>query len=60
VLHVGVDWLAQYGIDDTEPTSHLRQLAWPLRSPCAGDANAAAPKLVGQQVFTPVATQLMR
>ena len=33
-------WPAQYGIDDTEPTGYLRQLAWPLRTRCASDSEA--------------------
>jgi sterol desaturase/sphingolipid hydroxylase (fatty acid hydroxylase superfamily) len=39
-------WPAQYGIDNTEPAGYLRQLAWPLRTPCE-----ARPTLVGQQTF---------
>lgn len=31
-------WLAQYGVDDSEPEGYLRQLAWPLRAGCAADA----------------------
>ena len=46
-------WPAQYGIDDIEPAGYLRQLAWPLRTRCAGDSDAARPKLVGQQTFAP-------
>ena len=46
-------WPAQYGIDDTEPTGYLRQLAWPLRSRCAGDTEAARPNLVGDRAFEP-------
>jgi sterol desaturase/sphingolipid hydroxylase (fatty acid hydroxylase superfamily) len=44
-------WPAQYGIDDVEPTGYLRQLAWPLRTRCAADADAERPKLVGQGIF---------
>jgi len=46
-------WPAQYGIDDTEPAGYLRQLAWPLRSRCAGDTEAARPNLVGDRAFEP-------
>jgi hypothetical protein len=46
-------WPAHYGIDDTEPTGYLRQLAWPLRSRCASDADAERPKLFGQQTLAP-------
>jgi sterol desaturase/sphingolipid hydroxylase (fatty acid hydroxylase superfamily) len=46
-------WPARYGIDDTEPTGYLRQLAWPLRSRCAGDSDLARPKLVGHRAFEP-------
>jgi sterol desaturase/sphingolipid hydroxylase (fatty acid hydroxylase superfamily) len=38
-------WPAQYGIDDIEPTGYLRQLAWPLRTRCAADTEAARPQL---------------
>ena len=34
-------WPAQYGIDESEPAGYLRQLAWPLRTRCAADSNAA-------------------
>jgi sterol desaturase/sphingolipid hydroxylase (fatty acid hydroxylase superfamily) len=34
-------WPAQYGIDESEPTGYLRQLAWPLRTRCAADSDAA-------------------
>jgi sterol desaturase/sphingolipid hydroxylase (fatty acid hydroxylase superfamily) len=34
-------WPAQYGIDETEPAGYLRQLAWPLRTRCEADSNAA-------------------
>ncbi|HEX4395375.1 MAG TPA: sterol desaturase family protein [Mycobacterium sp.] len=34
-------WPAQYGIDEAEPPGYLRQLAWPLRTRCAADSNAA-------------------
>jgi sterol desaturase/sphingolipid hydroxylase (fatty acid hydroxylase superfamily) len=44
-------WPAQYGIDDVEPAGYLRQLAWPLRTPCAADSDAERPKLVGQGTF---------
>ncbi len=40
-------WPAQYGIDDVEPTGYLRQLAWPLRTRCAADSDAARPTSVG-------------
>jgi sterol desaturase/sphingolipid hydroxylase (fatty acid hydroxylase superfamily) len=44
-------WPAQYGVDNTEPVGYLRQLAWPLRTPCAADSEATRPPLVGQQTF---------
>ncbi|MFZ3304424.1 MAG: sterol desaturase family protein [Mycobacterium sp.] len=44
-------WPAQYGIDEVEPAGYLRQLAWPLRTPCAADSEATRPQLVGQQTF---------
>jgi sterol desaturase/sphingolipid hydroxylase (fatty acid hydroxylase superfamily) len=44
-------WPAQYGIDDAEPTGYLRQLAWPLRSRCAGDSNSPRPNLFGHRSF---------
>jgi sterol desaturase/sphingolipid hydroxylase (fatty acid hydroxylase superfamily) len=46
-------WPAHYGIDDAEPTGYLRQLAWPLRSRCAGDPFVARPKLVEHRTFAP-------
>jgi sterol desaturase/sphingolipid hydroxylase (fatty acid hydroxylase superfamily) len=48
-------WPARYGIDDVEPDGYLRQLAWPLRTRCAGDSDAERPKLVGQGTFAPAA-----
>jgi sterol desaturase/sphingolipid hydroxylase (fatty acid hydroxylase superfamily) len=48
-------WPAQYGIDDVEPTGYLRQLAWPLRTRCAGDSDAERPTLVGQGIFAQAA-----
>jgi sterol desaturase/sphingolipid hydroxylase (fatty acid hydroxylase superfamily) len=44
-------WPAQYGIDDTEPAGYLRQLAWPLRTPCAGNSELAPPELFGHRTF---------
>jgi hypothetical protein len=32
---------------------HGRQLAWPLRSRCAGDSDAARPNLVEHRAFEP-------
>jgi sterol desaturase/sphingolipid hydroxylase (fatty acid hydroxylase superfamily) len=49
-------WPARYGIDDTEPTGYLRQLAWPLRSRCAADSDAARPKSIGQRTLAPAAS----
>jgi len=46
-------WPAQNGIHDTEPTGYLRQLAWPLRSRCAGDAGAVRPNLVEHSASAP-------
>jgi sterol desaturase/sphingolipid hydroxylase (fatty acid hydroxylase superfamily) len=44
-------WPEQYGVDNTEPAGYLRQLAWPLRTPCVADSEATRPQLVGQQTF---------
>jgi sterol desaturase/sphingolipid hydroxylase (fatty acid hydroxylase superfamily) len=41
-------WPEQYGVDNTEPAGYLRQLAWPLRTPCAVDSEATRPQLVVQ------------
>lgn len=46
-------WPAQYGIDDTEPTGYLRQLAWPLRTRCAADSEAACSEMLAHRTFTP-------
>ncbi|MGA8330916.1 MAG: sterol desaturase family protein [Mycobacterium sp.] len=44
-------WPAQYGVDDTEPAGYLRQLAWPLHTPCAADSETPRPQVCGQQTF---------
>jgi sterol desaturase/sphingolipid hydroxylase (fatty acid hydroxylase superfamily) len=47
-------WPAQYGIDESEPAGYLRQLAWPLRTRCAADSNAARTNSVEQGVAAPL------
>jgi sterol desaturase/sphingolipid hydroxylase (fatty acid hydroxylase superfamily) len=47
-------WPAQYGIDESEPAGYLRQLAWPLRTGCAADSNAACTKSVEHGVAAPL------
>ncbi len=47
-------WPAQYGIDESEPPGYLRQLAWPLRTRCAADSNAARPESVEHGVAAPL------
>ena len=46
-------WPAQYGIDESEPVGYLRQLAWPLRTRCAADSNAARTNSVEHGVAAP-------
>jgi sterol desaturase/sphingolipid hydroxylase (fatty acid hydroxylase superfamily) len=46
-------WPAQYGIDESEPAGYLRQLAWPLRTRCAADSNAARTTSVEHGVAAP-------
>jgi len=46
-------WPAQYGIDESEPVGYLRQLAWPLRTRCAVDSNAARTNSVEHGVAAP-------
>jgi hypothetical protein len=46
-------WPAQYGIDESEPAGYLRQIAWPLRTRCAADSNAARTKSVEYGVAAP-------
>jgi sterol desaturase/sphingolipid hydroxylase (fatty acid hydroxylase superfamily) len=47
-------WPAQYGIDESEPAGYLRQLAWPMRSRCATDSNAARTQSVEHGVAAPL------
>jgi sterol desaturase/sphingolipid hydroxylase (fatty acid hydroxylase superfamily) len=47
-------WPAQYGIDESEPPGYLRQLAWPLRTRCAADSNAAHTSSVEHRVAAPL------
>ena len=47
-------WPAQYGIDESEPAGYLRQLAWPLRTRCAADSNAARTNSVDPGVAAPL------
>jgi sterol desaturase/sphingolipid hydroxylase (fatty acid hydroxylase superfamily) len=47
-------WPAQYGIDESEPAGYLRQLAWPLRTRCAADSNAARTQSVEHGVAAPL------
>ena len=47
-------WPAQYGIDESEPAGYLRQLAWPLRTRCAADSNAARTNSVEHGVAAPL------
>jgi sterol desaturase/sphingolipid hydroxylase (fatty acid hydroxylase superfamily) len=47
-------WPAQYGIDESEPPGYLRQLAWPLRTRCAADSNAARTNSFEHGVAAPV------
>ena len=47
-------WPAQYGIDESEPPGYLRQLAWPLRTRCAADSNAARTESVEHGVAAPL------
>jgi sterol desaturase/sphingolipid hydroxylase (fatty acid hydroxylase superfamily) len=47
-------WPAQYGIDESEPAGYLRQLAWPLRTRCAADSNAARANSVEHGVAAPL------
>jgi sterol desaturase/sphingolipid hydroxylase (fatty acid hydroxylase superfamily) len=47
-------WPAQYGIDEYEPAGYLRQLAWPLRTRCAADSNAARAQSGEHRVSAPL------
>ncbi len=47
-------WPAQYGIDESEPAGYLRQLAWPLRTRCAVDSEAARTTSVEHGVAAPL------
>ncbi|MFZ0716751.1 sterol desaturase family protein [Mycobacterium sp.] len=47
-------WPTQYGIDESEPAGYLRQLAWPLRTRCAADSEAARTTSVEHGVAAPL------
>jgi sterol desaturase/sphingolipid hydroxylase (fatty acid hydroxylase superfamily) len=47
-------WPAQYGTDESEPAGYLRQIAWPLRTRCAAESDAARAQSVEDGAAAPL------